>query len=74
VPHLTWIFVDRMRTRHGIATYLLDRVVEALRRSGHSCLSSTVALGSDASLLWHWKNGFRLLDRGFSIRVGLHED
>jgi GNAT superfamily N-acetyltransferase len=73
VPHLTWLFVNRLRARHGIGTFLLDRVVGALRSMGRSHLASTTSLGSDASLLWHWKNGFTLLDRGFSVRVGVED-
>jgi ribosomal protein S18 acetylase RimI-like enzyme len=74
VAHLTWLFVRRFDARHGIATHILDHAVRALRQAGHSCLASTTSLGNDASLLWHWKNGFTLLDRGFSVRVGVVEE
>lgn len=72
--HLTWLFVERGLSRQGVGTYLLEHVVRALRERGDCCLASTTMIGSDASLLWHWKNGFTLLDRGFSVRVGLVAD
>ena len=73
VAHLTWIFVARLDARHGIGTYLLERTVKQLRSMGHQHLTSTTFLGNDASLLWHWRNGFQLLSRGFSTRVAVQQ-
>jgi GNAT superfamily N-acetyltransferase len=71
VPHLTWIFVRRLDKRKGVGTYLLDRAATELRQLGYKYLASTIPVGNDSSLLWHWKNEFRLLDGGFTNRVTL---
>ena len=60
-PHLTWVFVSPMAARRGLATALLAAGVEALLELGYPRLASTFLLGNDRSLLWHWRNGFRLL-------------
>lgn len=60
-PHLTWIFVSRNAAREGIGTILLGKAVDELRSLGYRELLSTFLLGNDASVLWHWRNGFRLL-------------
>lgn len=60
-PHLTWVFVDPACGRSGLATAMLRHAAAALRERGFSFLLSTFLLGNDASLLWHWKNGFELL-------------
>ena len=60
LPHLTWIFVPPMLTRHGLGSALLDSVVNSLLRLGHATLASTFLLGNESSTLWHWRNGFRL--------------
>jgi len=60
-PHLTWIFVAPMMTRHGVGSLLLSAVVDALRAAGDTLLASTFLLGNESSTLWHWRSGFRLL-------------
>lgn len=67
-PHLTWIFVAPMLTRHGIGSALLDRSVNELISLGHRTLASTFMLGNESSMLWHWSNGFRLLSHLASPR------
>lgn len=61
VPHLTWVFVDSRRKRHGVGTALLSEVVSRLRASGYSHLASTFLIGNTESELWHWRMGFELL-------------
>jgi GNAT superfamily N-acetyltransferase len=60
-PHLTWIFVDPGFAGKGLGTMLLAAAVRELRALGYRELVSTFLLGNDASALWHWRNGFRLL-------------
>ncbi|WP_437202812.1 GNAT family N-acetyltransferase [Planctomicrobium sp. SH664] len=60
-PHLTWIFVAPHCRRQGVASALLRQSAEGLRTAGYSTLASTLLLGDHTSLLWHWKQGFRLL-------------
>jgi GNAT superfamily N-acetyltransferase len=60
-PHLTWIFVTPARTGEGVGTLLLHSATRALREGGFTELASTFLLGNDSSMLWHWRNGFRLL-------------
>jgi GNAT superfamily N-acetyltransferase len=67
-PHLTWIFVAPLRAGQGTGTGLLDAVTQALAGLGYRELVSTFLLGNDASLLWHWRNGFRLLPYPGSLR------
>ncbi len=61
VPHLTWVFVTPWEGRHGIATALLARSVEALREMGFEQLTSTFLLDNGPSMLWHWRHDFALL-------------
>jgi hypothetical protein len=61
VPHLTWVFVSWWEARQGYGTALLAHAVNALLKMGFSQLASTFALDNGPSLLWHWRNGFRLL-------------
>ncbi len=61
VPHLTWVLVDGLRHRRGVGTALLCGAVYALRGNGFDTLASTFLLDNGPSLLWHWRNGFRLL-------------
>lgn len=61
VPHLTWVFVSWWEARQGYGTALLAHSVNALRRMGFTQLASTFALDNGPSLMWHWRNGFRLL-------------
>ena len=60
-PHLTWIFVSPWWAGQGVGTALLARSVNALLRLGYTQLLSTFMIGNDSSMLWHWRNGFRLL-------------
>lgn len=60
-PHLTWIFVAPLSSGEGIGTALLDAAVCALLKLGYTKLASTFLSGNDSSMLWHWRNGFRLL-------------
>ena len=60
-PHVTWVFAAPHAARRGLATALLSRAAGSLVELGYNELASTFLLGNEASLLWHWKNGFRLL-------------
>jgi GNAT superfamily N-acetyltransferase len=60
-PHLTWIFVSPFQAGRGIGTALLAAAVRELLALGYTHLLSTFMLGNDSSMLWHWRNGFRLL-------------
>jgi GNAT superfamily N-acetyltransferase len=67
-PHLTWIFVAPLRAGQGVGTALLARSVRELLSLGYTELLSTFMIGNDSSLLWHWRNGFRLLAYPGSLR------
>lgn len=60
-PHVTWVLTAPGAARRGLASALLKRSAQALTELGYRELASTFLLGNEASLLWHWKNGFRLL-------------
>jgi GNAT superfamily N-acetyltransferase len=60
-PHLTWVFVHPARAGGGLGTFLLAAAVRELLTLGYRQLLSTFMIGNDASTLWHWRNGFRLL-------------
>ena len=60
-PHVTWVLSAPNAARSGLASALLDRAATALADLGYCELASTFLLGNEPSLLWHWKNGFRLL-------------
>ncbi|MCI0461105.1 MAG: GNAT family N-acetyltransferase [Gemmataceae bacterium] len=66
--HLTWIFVAPLRAAQGTGTALLSAATRQLGEMGYSTLYSTFLLGNDASLLWHWRNGFQLLPFPGSLR------
>jgi GNAT superfamily N-acetyltransferase len=68
-PHLTWIFVDPIAAGDGIGTALLAGAVRELRALGFSELLSTFVTGNTSSMLWHWRNGFRLLAHPGSKRL-----
>ncbi len=70
-PHLTWIFVHGFLVSRGVGTALLDAAGRALLQLGYRELASTFLLGNDSSMLWHWRNGFRLLTHPFSRRPPL---
>jgi GNAT superfamily N-acetyltransferase len=67
-PHLTWIFVAPLRAGQGLGTSLLAAAVGELLGLGFTELASTFMLGNDTSVLWHWRNGFRLLTYPGSLR------
>jgi GNAT superfamily N-acetyltransferase len=69
-PHLTWIFVSPLETGRGVATALLNVVARELLGLGYRQLASTFLLGNDASMLWHWRCGFRLVTYAGSRRKG----
>jgi len=60
-PHLTWVFVRPALVGRGLGTALLDAAANRLLRLGFRHLLTTFMIGNDASALWHWRNGFRLL-------------
>ena len=60
-PHLTWIFVGPWDARNGIGSALLSLAIKALQAHDYRELASTFLLGNDASMLWHWRNGFQLI-------------
>jgi ribosomal protein S18 acetylase RimI-like enzyme len=59
--HLTWVLVSPWHSGAGVGSALLAAAAEALRATGFAHLFTTFLLGNDTSLLWHWRNGFRLL-------------
>jgi GNAT superfamily N-acetyltransferase len=67
-PHLTWIFVAPPLAGRGTGTALLAAAVRRLLGLGYTVLASTFLLGNDSSMLWHWRNGFRLLAHPGSSR------
>jgi hypothetical protein len=68
LPHLTWIFVGPWHAGSGVGSALLARAVTELLGLGFTRLASTFLLGNDSSMLWHWRNGFRLLAHPYSGR------
>jgi GNAT superfamily N-acetyltransferase len=67
-PHLTWIFVSPSLAGNNIGTALLAASVRELQMLGYTQLLSTFLLGNESSMLWHWRNGFRLLPHPVSYR------
>src|SRR6266849_7659314 len=67
-PHLTWAFVSPCAEGQGVGTALLSAAARALRALGYVDLTSTFLLGNHSSMLWHWRNGFRLLPYSGSRR------
>lgn len=67
-PHLTWAFVSPWHAGHGVGTAMLAETVNRLRAKGYRELGTTFMSGSDSSMLWHWRNGFRLLEYAGSYR------
>lgn len=66
-PHLTWVFAHPWQRRHGVGTALLAAAVKALADLGFRHLASTFQLDNGPSVLWHWRNGFRLLPQFSAI-------
>jgi GNAT superfamily N-acetyltransferase len=67
-PHLTWVFVAPGSAGGGVGTLLLAAAGRELLALGYRELLSTFMIGNDASALWHWRNGFRLLAHPASKR------
>jgi GNAT superfamily N-acetyltransferase len=67
-PHLTWVFVAHHLAGRGVGTALLAASVNALGNMGFQQLLTTFMVGNDSSMLWHWRNGFRLLSHPGSRR------
>jgi GNAT superfamily N-acetyltransferase len=67
-PHLTWVFVTPVFAGQGRGTALLRAAAQELLAMGYTQLASTFLSGNDSSLLWHWRNGFRLLAHPGSAR------
>ena len=61
-PHLTWLFVAPLVSGYGIGTALLSNAVPELLKLGYGELVSTFLCGNESSTLWHWRNGFELLE------------
>jgi GNAT superfamily N-acetyltransferase len=59
--HLCWIFVSRWSAGHGIGKSLLAASTRVLWDLGHRELATTFLRSNWSSVLWHWRNGFRLL-------------
>lgn len=68
-PHLTWVFVAPDTAGQGIGSALLAQSRAALADMGFADLASTFLVGNDVSMLWHWRNGFRLLAYPGSLRT-----
>jgi hypothetical protein len=68
-PHLTWIFVAPRWKAGGVGSALLEAAVTSLNQLGHGSLWTTFLMGNDASVLWHWRNGFSLAPYPLSRRV-----
>jgi GNAT superfamily N-acetyltransferase len=68
-PHLTWIFVHPFAEGRGVGTALLHAVTRELLALGYNQLASTFLLGNESSMLWHWRNGFRLVASSGSRRL-----
>lgn len=69
-PHLTWVLSAPAAARRGLASALLDRSIATLQDLQYRELATTFLLGNEASLLWHWRNGFQLLPYVGSSRRG----
>lgn len=67
-PHLTWIFVHPFAAGRGVGTSLLHAATRELLALGYTELASTFLLGNESSMIWHWRNGFRLAASPFSRR------
>ena len=67
-PHLTWIFVHPFAAGRGVGTALLHAATRELLALGYTELASTFLLGNESSMIWHWRNGFRLAASPFSRR------
>jgi GNAT superfamily N-acetyltransferase len=66
--HLTWIFVAHYSAGHGVGTALLAAAARELLALGYDALLTTFLAGNVSSMLWHWRQGFRLLGYPGSYR------
>lgn len=66
--HITWIFVRPFDCGRGIGTMMFNSAVQRLRQDGFERLYTTFVAGNESSMLWHWRNGFRLLPYMGSMR------
>lgn len=62
-PQMSWVFVDPRSAGRGTGTAMLATAAGALWGLGYRELASATHRGNDASMAWHWANGFRLLPR-----------
>jgi hypothetical protein len=60
--------VSPTRAGWGTGTALLAAAVNSLLGLGFTELLTTFMIGNDSSMLWHWRNGFRLLAHPASPR------
>src|SRR5262245_34711144 len=67
-PHLTWVFVTPRDTHRGLGSTLLAHSVNALLALEYNELASTFLFGNESTMLWHWRNGFRILPHPGSLR------
>jgi len=67
-PHLTWVFVAPRLAQRGLGSTLLAHSVNALIELEYNELASTFLFGNESTMLWHWRNGFRLLPYAGSQR------
>ncbi len=68
-PHLTWIFVSPMWKGVGLGSALIAHGGDRPGKLGFTSLWTTFLLGNDASMLWHWRNGFMLAPFPMSRRT-----
>ena len=68
-PAVTWIFVSPLQAGHGVGTALLGAATGELLGLGYRELASGFLVGNESSMLWHWRNGFRLLAQPCSWRL-----
>lgn len=61
-PHMTWVFVHPFEARRGVGGALLGAAIPALRALGYGVLTSTALAGNVPSVLWHWQQGFQLVN------------
>jgi ribosomal protein S18 acetylase RimI-like enzyme len=69
--HITWVFVHPFYSRDGVGTQMLASVIDRLRRDRFKHLLTTFLSGNEPSMLWHWRNGFRLLSERRGSRKAL---
>jgi len=68
-PHLTWIFTSYFFAGYGIGSALLAAATQSLLTLGFTHLVSSFLAGNEYSVMWHWRNGFRLLSNPGSNRL-----